>query len=218
MCSATLTANQDFKFIRRRLGLVPEMLKRRAISENVFDSPFDFKRQALFAIPTDMPLPSHPQFLPDAVEHIWKILQISRGNAFVLFTSYSMLNECYGKLNERLKSQGFHPLKQGETNRGAMLSKFKSVDRSVLFGTESFWEGVDVVGEALRCVILVKLPFKVPSEPIIQARSEAIIARGEILFLNMPCRMPSLNSNRVLDASSEINGIEAAWYVWIPVF
>lgn len=178
LCSATLTANQDFKFIRQRLGLVPEKLKRRALSESVFDSPFDFKRQALFAIPTDMPLPSHPQFLPEAVEHIWKILQISRGNAFVLFTSYSMLNECYGKLNERLKSQGFHPLKQGETNRGAMLSRFKSVDRSVLFGTESFWEGVDVVGEALRCVILVKLPFKVPSEPIIQARSEAIIARG----------------------------------------
>ncbi len=178
LCSATLTTHHDFKFIRRRLGLYTDSLKRQGITENIFDSPFDFKRQALFAIPNDMPLPSHPQFLPQAVENIWKTLQVSHGNAFVLFTSYAMLNDCYAQLQERLKSHGYHPMKQGESNRGALLAKFKSTNRSVLFGTESFWEGVDVVGEALRCVILVKLPFKVPSEPIIEARSESILARG----------------------------------------
>jgi ATP-dependent DNA helicase DinG len=183
LCSATLTANQEFSFIRQRLGLVPELLKIDVVTENIFDSPFDYPRQAMFAIPTDIPLPSDPKFTQAAVENIWQAIQASHGNAFVLFTSYSMLNECYQLLLNRLNTHKYFPLKQGEMNRGALLNKFKNVNRSVLFGTESFWEGVDVVGEALRCVMLVKLPFKVPSEPIIQARSEAIIAKGGDPFL-----------------------------------
>ncbi len=178
LCSATLTANQEFGFIKQSLGLIPELLTTSSVTENIFDSPFDYQRQAMFAIPMDMPLPSDPKFMQASVEHIWKAIQASHGNAFILFTSYSMLNECYQMLLNRLNSNKYYPLKQGEMNRGALLAKFKSVNRSILFGTESFWEGVDVVGEALRCVIIVKLPFKVPSEPIIQARSEAIIARG----------------------------------------
>lgn len=178
LCSATLTANQEFKFIRHRLGLVPELLTEINVTENIFDSPFDYHKQAIFAVPTDIPLPTEPAFVKAAAEHIWQAIQASRGNAFVLFTSYSMLDECYSILFERLQQNRYCPLKQGEAHRTALLNKFKSVNRSVLFGTESFWEGVDVVGEALRCVIIVKLPFKVPSEPIIEARSEAILAKG----------------------------------------
>ena len=110
-------------------------------------------------------------------------IQTSHGNAFVLFTSYSMLKTCYELLEERLKANRYIALKQGDDNRQSLLNKFKSKERSVLFGTDSFWEGVDVVGDALRCVIIVKLPFQVPSEPIIQARTEAITAKRGNPFL-----------------------------------
>jgi ATP-dependent DNA helicase DinG len=94
-----------------------------------------------------------------------------------------MLKICFELLEKRLKEHRFNPLKQGDDERQNLLKKFKSVDRSVLFGTDSFWEGVDVAGDSLRCVIIVKLPFKVPSEPIIQARSEAIAAMGGDPFM-----------------------------------
>lgn len=183
LCSATLTSNNQFTFIRNRLGLTEELLKKRLIKEHIYDSPFDFAKQSLLAIPTDLPNPNDAAFVQSASEIIWQALQISRGNAFVLFTSYSMLKTCYESLEKRLKESRFHPLKQGDNDRIFLLNKFKTTDRSVLFGTDSFWEGVDVVGEALRCVIIVKLPFKVPSDPIIQARSEAILAKGGDPFI-----------------------------------
>lgn len=183
LCSATLTTNKQFNFIRSRLGLTQELLKNRPVKEHIYDSPFDFVKQTLLAIPTDLPNPSDSEFTQAASEKIWQALQASRGNAFVLFTSYSMLKTCYDVLEKRLKEGRFHPLKQGDSDRIFLLNKFKTTDRSVLFGTDSFWEGVDVVGEALRCVIIVKLPFKVPSDPIIQARSEAIAARGGDPFM-----------------------------------
>ena len=94
-----------------------------------------------------------------------------------------MLKECFEKLESRMREHRFHPLKQGDDDRHTLLKKFKTVNRSVLFGTDSFWEGVDVAGEALRCVIIVKLPFRVPSDPLIQARSEAITATGGDPFM-----------------------------------
>jgi ATP-dependent DNA helicase DinG len=182
LCSATLTTNTGFSFIRQRLGVVDNLLEKTAVTENIYDSPFDYQKQALLAIPIDMPPPSHPDFLQAAAENIWQSVQASHGNAFILFTSYSMLKSCYELLAERLKDHKYHPLKQGDTNRLALLNQFKAVNRSVLFGTDSFWEGVDVAGDALRCVIIAKLPFKVPSEPLIQARSEAIAAEGKDPF------------------------------------
>lgn len=183
LCSATLTTNKQFQFIRNRLGLTAELLKKRTINEFIYESPFNFSQQALLAIPNDLPSPTDPGFTQAAAEQIWHYLQASRGNAFILFTSYSMLKTCFSLLESRLKEGRFHPLKQGDSDRIFLLNKFKTTDRSVLFGTDSFWEGVDVAGEALRCVILVKLPFKVPSEPIIQARSEAILALGGDPFM-----------------------------------
>jgi ATP-dependent DNA helicase DinG len=184
LCSATLTTNKHFQFIRSRLGLTSEQMKERAIKEYIYDSPFDYLKQALMAIPIDIPNPADSSFIQEATEAIWRTIQSSRGNAFVLFTSYSMLKTCFEKLENRLREHRFHPLKQGDDHRHVLLNKFKNTNYSVLFGTDSFWEGVDVAGEALRCVILVKLPFKVPSDPLIQARSEAISAKGGDPFMD----------------------------------
>lgn len=183
LCSATLTTNSSFHFIRQRLGLQSSLLPQQTITEHIYDSPFDYQKQALLAIPTDLFSPSHPDFLKKAYEHILRAIQASRGNAFILFTSYMMLQNCYEMLQNPLREQGYHLLKQGDEQRQTLLSKFKKTDRSILFGTDSFWEGVDVAGDALRCVIIVKLPFKVPTDPLTQARTEAILARkGDPFF------------------------------------
>ncbi len=184
LCSATLTTNKEFTFIRKRLGITETLLKNKRVTENIYESPFNYSKQALFVIPTDMPDPIDAAFLPQAIEQIWVAIQASQGNAFVLFTSYVMLQKCYETLFSRLTQNGYIPLKQGETNRQALLTRFKSENRSVLFGTDSFWEGVDVPGDALRCVIIVKLPFKVPSDPMIEARAESILAQGGNPFLD----------------------------------
>jgi ATP-dependent DNA helicase DinG len=178
LCSATLAADGRFDFIRTRLGLDHPNLRARSMTEHIYESPFNFQKQALLLVPTDIPKPTHLDFNQSAAYQIWNALQASRGNAFVLFTSYSMLQACYTELIEKLQQSRYHVLKQGSEQRQILLNKFKTTDRSVLFGTDSFWEGVDVVGDALRCVIIAKLPFKSPGEPIIQARSEAIAARG----------------------------------------
>lgn len=178
LCSATLSTNQKFSFIRQRLGLNHPLLSERSITEYVYDSPFDYRKQALLAVPTDMPPPSHDDFNEIAYENVWRAIEISHGQAFVLFTSYHMLKACHEQLASRLEANRYPVFKQGDDHRQALLHKFRSTHRAVLFGTDSFWEGVDVAGDALRCVIIVKLPFKVPSEPIIQARTEAIIESG----------------------------------------
>lgn len=178
LCSATLTSNQQFGFIKQRLGLSPKILPNRVVTEYIYDSPFDYRKQAILAVPTDMPPPNHPDFNEIAYENIWKAIQSSHGHAFVLFTSYTMMQNCYEILGKRLEEHHYPLFKQGDDHRQVLLNKFRKTKRSVLFGTDSFWEGVDVIGDALRCVIIVKLPFRVPSEPIIQARTEAIIERG----------------------------------------
>ncbi|MBA3721047.1 MAG: DEAD/DEAH box helicase family protein [Parachlamydiaceae bacterium] len=178
LCSATLTTNLKFDFIRQRLGLTEKYIKDKKITENRYDSPFDYQKQAMLVVPTDMPSPLDSGFSQAAHEHIWKIIQACRGNAFILFTSYSMLQNCYNALAKRFEDNNFKVFKQGDTNRQDLLNQFRKTNYSVLMGTDSFWEGVDVAGDALRCVIIVKLPFKVPSEPIIQARTEAILSKG----------------------------------------
>jgi len=184
LCSATLTSNRQFNFVRDRLGLTKDLLPDQIISENIYDSPFDYQKQVLLAVPTDMPMPSHPDFNKAAYECIWKAVEASQGQVFVLFTSYNMLKGCVEVLAKRLQEQGYPLFKQGEGNRQTLLHQFKTTNRAVLFGTDSFWEGVDVAGEALRCVVIVKLPFKVPSEPMIQARTESIVQKGGDAFMD----------------------------------
>ena len=184
LCSATLTTNKQFDFVKQRLGLTSEYSDSLVVTENIYDSPFDYRQQALFAIPTDIPNPLESTFTLAAAEKIWEAIQASHGNAFVLFTSYTMLKTCYQILQSRFHEHKFPIFKHGDDNRQTLLHKFKTTNRSVLFGTDSFWEGVDVVGDALRCVIIVKLPFKVPTEPITQARTEAILAKGGDPFMD----------------------------------
>lgn len=181
LASATLTTNNSFQFVRERLGL---NLYENKLLEKIYASPFNYRTQALFAIPTDIPSPQHHDFISHACYHISQAAYASRGGAFALFTSYGMLKTCYSELSSALTQAGFNLFKQGDEPRQTLLHKFSTTPRAILFGTDSFWEGVDVVGDALRCVILVKLPFKVPSEPIIQARLEALQAQGKDPFMD----------------------------------
>ncbi|MDP1879655.1 MAG: helicase C-terminal domain-containing protein, partial [Parachlamydiaceae bacterium] len=183
LCSATLTTNHQFSYIRERLGITPKNITHRKITENVYESPFDYKKQALLVIPRDMPLPSDAGFNSAAFENIQKAIETCKGNVFVLFTSYQMLEQCAGTLDKWMKDHHYPLFKHGDEQRQILLNKFKTTPRAVLFGTDSFWEGVDVAGDALRCVIIVKLPFKVPNDPMIQARTEAILESGKDPFL-----------------------------------
>lgn len=185
LCSATLTSNRKFDFTRQRLGIIPSLIPDKNVTEYIFDSTFDYQKQALLAAPTDILAPTDPQFASDASENIWRIVNITAGGVFVLFTSYGLLNKCAEYLEERIKTQGYTLLRQGHCSRKELISRFKTTPRSILFGTDSFWEGVDVAGDALRCVIIVKLPFKVPSEPLIQAKTEAILSKGGEPFLEL---------------------------------
>jgi ATP-dependent DNA helicase DinG len=180
LCSATLTANRSFSYLKERLGIDREA--EGNIVEQVFDSPFDYAQRTLLAIPTDLPGPSDPQFLAQIIDPIRRMIQVSRGNAFILFTSYEMLEWVYQKLQKDPSLKSYPLLKQGDLSRHHLLEQFKELSGSVLFATNSFWEGVDVPGEALRCVVIVKLPFIVPSEPIYQACSEALEKQGKDPF------------------------------------
>ncbi len=171
LCSATLATNQDFRFIRKNLGISNPV-------EKIYPSPFDYSAQSILAVPHDMPEPNDPRFVEEAAKRIESIVSASRGNAFVLFTSFHMLHACQERLNTFFHKEGYRLLCQGEESRQNLLERFRKTEGSVLFGTDSFWEGVDVAGDALRNVIIAKLPFKVPSEPLFQARSEAIEASG----------------------------------------
>lgn len=184
LCSGTLATNQKFDFIRRSLGIEKEFLGGKEVIESIYDSPFDYLKQSMIVVPTGMPNPNEESFLSQAAEKIWSVVRASRGNAFILFTSFSMLDACYRLLLERFRKVSFPVLKQGNEHRRILLQRFKEMENSVLFATNSFWEGVDVVGDALRCVIVVKLPFQVPSEPIVQARTEAIFAKGGNAFMD----------------------------------
>lgn len=182
MTSATLTVDQKFDFLMDRIGMAKVENKRRITLQ--LPSPFDFSKQVLMAVPLDIPEPNHPHFAAELSKNVFKALTISDGRAFVLFTSYGLLNMVYNQIKESLEMLGIRALKQGSENRHELLRKFRKDKASVLFGTDSFWEGVDVVGDALENVIITKLPFKVPNEPIIEARYEAIEKEGGNAFMD----------------------------------
>lgn len=169
LTSATLTTGQAFDFYRRRLGLMDA-----SVREASFPSPFDYEKQAQLFVANDLPQPQDPRFTEQVAQALFPLLKACRGNAFVLFTSYQMMRSCADSLSRR----GLSLLVQGDQDRQQLLESFRKWDGSILFGTDSFWEGVDVTGDALRCVILTKLPFKVPTEPLIQARLQAIEEEG----------------------------------------
>lgn len=182
LSSATLTTSKKFDYFKQRFGLNDSDISPR-VKESIYLSPFNYHEQTLVAVPTDIPAPTHPDFLDSASKRIMEVLDASRGGAFVLFTSYSMLKKCHEMLRKELEEKRFKVFKQGDMPRSLLLQSFVSAERGVLFGTDSFWEGVDVAGDKLRAVIIVKLPFKVPTEPIIQARVEQLNKQGKDPFM-----------------------------------
>jgi ATP-dependent DNA helicase DinG len=168
LTSATLTVQGGFEHMRRRLGL-------REARELVVPSHFRYGEQALLYLPPEMPDPRDAGFAEAAAECIQRVLEISRGRAFCLFTSYSQMRDLYERL---LPVLDFPILLHGNAPRKALLEEFRSTPNAVLFGTSSFWQGVDVQGEALSCVIIDRLPFAVPNDPVVQARMKSIEEAG----------------------------------------
>src|SRR5204862_3280555 len=142
-------------------------------------SEFDFREQTILYLPKKMPDPRSPQFVAEASREVVEILRRTEGRAFVLFTSYNNLRQVHQFAAARIP---YPILVQGSAPRSALLREFKSTPNAVLFATSSFWQGVDVVGESLSCVIIDKLPFASPGDPITSARIEAINADGGDAF------------------------------------
>jgi len=172
LTSATLAVGGEFEYIRQRLGM-------EHAREVVLPSHFDYESQALFYVPPDLPDARTPQFSIKAAERIRKLLEITSGRAFVLFTSYAQMNDIYQRL---LGIIDFPMLRQGDAPKSALLDEFRLTPNAVLFATSSFWQGVDVQGEQLSCVIIDRLPFAVPSDPVVSARVKAIDADGGNAF------------------------------------
>jgi ATP-dependent DNA helicase DinG len=173
MTSATLSAGGSFSYLKKAIGC-------DEAREICVDSPFDYYNQCLLYLPPNLPDPKSPSFHCNVAPFIEEILLKTDGRAFVLFTSYKGMNEVYNRLADRLK---WTVLKQGDLPKQQLLDQFKQDTNSVLFATASFWEGVDVQGESLSCVIIVKLPFAVPDDPITEAKIEAIERSGGNAFI-----------------------------------
>ncbi len=168
LTSATLTSAGSFRFIKARLGIAQA-------AELIAESNYDYQVQSLLYLPPRMPDPRDASFTPAAAEEIIKILKASRGRAFVLCTSYSQMQTLRHMVEYRID---FPVLMQGEGSRSGILDRFRTTPNAVLFATSSFWQGVDVRGEALSCVIIDKLPFAVPSDPVVAARQRYIDHSG----------------------------------------
>ncbi|PLX75367.1 MAG: helicase [Desulfuromonas sp.] len=176
LTSATLTVAGSFDYLEERVGLCGVESTRRTRLQ--LSSPFDYARQALLAVPGDIPEPGRDGFTEAVRDLVEQVLRLTAGGSFVLFTSYSLLRRVHDELAPILRVAGRQVLYQGQASRHRLLNQFSQAPGSVLFATDSFWEGVDVPGRALEQVIIVRLPFKVPTEPILQARAEAIAAAG----------------------------------------
>ncbi len=180
LTSATLAVGGSFDFLAGRLGLDRQPPGR--LETLVVDSPFDFAEQARLILPVDLPPPDRPGFRELLEPVLLRALAASGGRALVLFTSRSLMEAACESLRPRLEHLGLEALCQGQQPRDALLKRFRLSRRAVLFGVDSFWQGVDVVGEALRQVIICRLPFDVPSEPLVQARGEKIERAGGNAF------------------------------------
>jgi ATP-dependent DNA helicase DinG len=168
LTSATLAVAGEFEYVKKRLGVDnPRTL--------IVAGHFDYQKQALFYVPGHLPEPRSPAFTAAASEEVLRILKHSRGRAFVLFTSYQQMRLVYEKVSLDLE---YPTLMQGTGPRHALLNEFRSTPHCVLFATSAFWQGVDVPGEQLSCVIIDKLPFAVPNDPVINARIESIRQAG----------------------------------------
>ncbi|MCX7765468.1 MAG: DEAD/DEAH box helicase [Candidatus Sumerlaeia bacterium] len=208
MTSATLTVDNKFDYFLRQIGLekndtlaerelqdsnlseeeikdVKELHKTDNLILLQLDTPFHFEEQAFVGVPRDFPDPTEPDY-PVALERfIYEAIKIAGGGTLVLFTSYNLMDNLFSRLENAIADLGIQCMKQGEAPRHKLLTQFREDIGSVLFATASFWEGIDVKGEALRCLILTRLPFRVPSEPIMAAKAEYLEYQGRDPFLEL---------------------------------
>lgn len=171
--SATLSIDGDFTHYQQLVGLDNDVVT------NTWDSPFDYFNQAVLYVPEGMPQPKEDGFVDALYDQVLPVLTASEGGAFVLFTSFRIMQQ----FEEKLLDSEFNVLTQGATSKREMLKDFVEKPKAVLLGTMSFWEGVDVPGEALRCVVIDKLPFESPFDPVIKARLNAMQEAGQNSFM-----------------------------------
>jgi DNA polymerase-3 subunit epsilon/ATP-dependent DNA helicase DinG len=177
LTSATLCAGGTFDYIKERLGLEDPM-------ELAVDSPFDFKTAVLLYVPKDIPEPNEPYYQKTIEQALIDLVVATEGRTLVLFTSNSQLNATYRATQAALDKEGIVVFGQGiDGSRRQVLRNFRSTPRSVLMGTRSFWEGIDVVGEALSCLVITRLPFSVPTDPVFSARAETFDNAFEQFYL-----------------------------------
>jgi len=168
LTSATLAVSESFDYVSKRLGLE----NARSL---IVPGHFDYRKQALLYVPQHLPEPRNPAFARAAATEVTRILEHSRGRAFVLFTSYQQMRLIYDQVSLEID---YPTLLQGTGPKTALLEEFRTTPNCVLFATASFWQGVDVPGEQLSCVIIDKLPFAVPNDPVVSARIESIRRAG----------------------------------------
>jgi ATP-dependent DNA helicase DinG len=175
--SATLaTGGEDpFQFFKQQVGAPARVIQAKV------DSPFDYPRQALMYLPSGLPEPNDPRFISHASDEIERVLSLSDGRAFVLFTSYTGMNSAFDVLEYKLP---FPCKRQGQMPRQKLIEWFKETPHAVLFGTASFWEGVSIDGEQLSCVIIDRIPFQAPDDPVYEARCEALKGDSEWSWFN----------------------------------
>jgi ATP-dependent DNA helicase DinG len=176
--SATLSVKQDFSHYQQAMGLAGARTAG-------WDSPFDYASQALLYVPERMPGPNSPGYTHAVVRAVLPVVAASRGRAFLLFTSLRAMREAHALLRDGFAREGydFPLLLQGEDSRSLLLERFRRLGNAVLVASQSFWEGVDVRGEALSLVMIDRLPFSPPDDPVLAARIERINAEGRNAFM-----------------------------------
>ncbi|MBU1664692.1 MAG: ATP-dependent DNA helicase, partial [Gammaproteobacteria bacterium] len=175
--SATLSVRGNFSHYLHEIGLLEA-------DTAVWDSPFDYASQALLYVPEKMPDPNSPDYGEAALNAAWPLLKASGGRAFMLFTSLRAMNAAHKMIQARMAAEGvaYPLLLQGEKSRSELLDEFRRLGNAVLLGSQSFWEGVDVAGEALSLVVIDRLPFQPPDDPVLAARMEVLRQAGKNPF------------------------------------
>ena len=181
--SATLKTGRDYNYWIRRNGLVYCDHERTLYGE--YPSPFPYNKNMLFAVPNDAPFPEASEYQQYIEMAVTQLINAAQGRTLVLFTSYESLKCAFSTVKTMLKGFEGRIMKQGDDDNAKLLDAFKNESESVLFATDSFWQGVDIPGESLSQVIIVKLPFTVPNDPVFVARSEAITKKGGNSFMEL---------------------------------